>query len=48
MKSIGDVGIDDIKSDVAYVKEREKTSTNRRTVNEKNKGQNEFKAFKRN
>jgi hypothetical protein len=24
MKSIGDVGVDDIKSDVAYVKEREK------------------------
>jgi hypothetical protein len=24
MKSIGDVGVDDIKSDVAYVKEKEK------------------------
>jgi hypothetical protein len=26
MKSIGDVGVDDIKSDVAYVKEKEKQS----------------------
>jgi hypothetical protein len=26
MKSIGDVGVDDIKSDVAYVKEKEKPS----------------------